>query len=74
MPPGRLLVFYIAAMGDHYAATLSRLGFAQVVAEVRALWAAGRRRDAAAAIPRAMLDAIATASRACHRWQSFAGR
>ncbi len=53
-----LLAFYIGAMGDHYATTLSRLGFKDEVERVRGLWAARRFREAAAAIPPAMVEAL----------------
>src|SRR5262249_43798182 len=53
----RLLAFYICAMGDHYAATLPRLGFAHAVAPGREAWASGRS-EATAAIPPEMVQAL----------------
>lgn len=55
------LAFSLGGMGsasrNFYHDAYARQGFADVAAEVRALWQAGRRDDAAAAVPRAMVAA-----------------
>jgi F420-dependent oxidoreductase-like protein len=55
------LAFSLGGMGsasrNFYHDAYARQGFADVAAEVRALWQAGRREDAAAAVPRAMVAA-----------------
>jgi len=55
------LAFSLGGMGsasrNFYHDAYARQGFADVADEVRALWQAGRRDDAAAAVPRAMVAA-----------------
>ncbi|HSK59025.1 MAG TPA: LLM class flavin-dependent oxidoreductase [Actinomycetospora sp.] len=55
------LAFSLGGMGstsrNFYHDAYARQGFADVAAEVRALWQAGRRDEAAAAVPRAMVAA-----------------
>lgn len=55
------LAFSLGGMGsasrNFYHDAYARQGFAEVAAEVRELWQAGRRDDAAAAVPRAMVAA-----------------
>jgi F420-dependent oxidoreductase-like protein len=55
------LAFSLGGMGsasrNFYHDAYARQGFADVAAEVRALWQAGRRGDAAAAVPRALVAA-----------------
>ena len=53
------LAYYIGGMGDYYHASLSRLGFGVEADRVRALWQAGRRKDAMAAVTDEMVDSIA---------------
>jgi F420-dependent oxidoreductase-like protein len=53
------LAYYIGGMGDYYHASLSRLGFGIEADRVRALWQAGRRKDAMAAVTDEMVDSIA---------------
>jgi hypothetical protein len=55
------LAFSLGGMGsasrNFYHDAYARQGFADVAAEVRALWQAGRRDEAAAAVPRALVAA-----------------
>jgi alkanesulfonate monooxygenase SsuD/methylene tetrahydromethanopterin reductase-like flavin-dependent oxidoreductase (luciferase family) len=55
------LAFSLGGMGsasrNFYHDAYARQGFADVAVEVRALWQAGRRDDAAAAVPRDMVAA-----------------
>jgi F420-dependent oxidoreductase-like protein len=53
------LAYYVGGMGDYYHASLSRLGFGAEADRVQALWQAGRRKDAMAAITDEMIDSIA---------------
>lgn len=53
------LAYYVGGMGDYYHASLSRLGFRAEADRVRDLWQAGRRKDAMASIPDAMIDSVA---------------
>ena len=53
------LAYYVGGMGDYYRASLSRLVFSAEADRVHALWQAGRRKDAMAAITDEMIDSIA---------------
>ena len=53
------LAYYVGGMGDYYHASLSRLGFSAEANRIQALWQAGRRKDAMAAITDEMVDSIA---------------
>ena len=53
------LAYYVGGMGDYYHTSLSRLGFSAEADRVQALWRAGRRKDAMAAITDEMVDSIA---------------
>jgi F420-dependent oxidoreductase-like protein len=53
------LAYYVGGMGDHYHASLSRLGFAVEANQVRELWQAGKPRSAITAISDEMIDSIA---------------
>ena len=53
------LAYYVGGMGDYYHASLSRMGFSAEANRVHALWQAGRRKDAMAAITEDMVDSIA---------------
>jgi F420-dependent oxidoreductase-like protein len=62
----RHIAFYVGAMGRFYHETLARHGFGAEVAAARSAWQAGRRDEAASAIPDAMVDAIAACGEARH--------
>jgi F420-dependent oxidoreductase-like protein len=53
------LAYYVGGMGDYYHASLSRMGFSAEANRIHALWQAGRRKDAMAAITDEMVDSIA---------------
>jgi F420-dependent oxidoreductase-like protein len=53
------LAYYIGGMGDYYHAALSRLGFSGEADRVRALWQAGRPKEAIRAVSDEMIDSIA---------------
>jgi len=54
-----LVAFYIGGMGTYYHALFCRYGFAETADRVRALYAAGERKEAAAAVSDDLIDAIA---------------
>ena len=54
-----LVSFYIGGMGTYYHALFCRYGYQQNADEVRALYEAGKRREAAAAVSDDLIDAIA---------------
>lgn len=53
------LAYYVGGMGDYYHASLSRLGFSAEADQVHALWQAGRRKNAMAAISDEMIESVA---------------
>jgi F420-dependent oxidoreductase-like protein len=53
------VAFYIGGMGTYYHALFCRYGFADNADHVRELYLAGQRREAAAAVSDALIDAIA---------------
>jgi F420-dependent oxidoreductase-like protein len=61
-----LVAFYIGGMGTYYHALFCRYGFAETADRVRALYAGGQRREAAAAVSDALVDAIAICGPAEH--------
>jgi alkanesulfonate monooxygenase SsuD/methylene tetrahydromethanopterin reductase-like flavin-dependent oxidoreductase (luciferase family) len=74
------LAFSLGGMGsattNFYNAAYARQGFAEVAAESQALWLAGRRDDAAAAIPDEMVLAttlLGTESQVADRLRAWAG-
>jgi F420-dependent oxidoreductase-like protein len=54
----RWSAFYLGAMGQFYARAATRMGFGDMTARVRRLWASGERAAAAAAIEDSYVDAI----------------
>jgi F420-dependent oxidoreductase-like protein len=54
-----LVSFYIGGMGTYYHALFCRYGFRENADLVRGLYAAGQRKEAAAAVSDALIDAIA---------------
>jgi len=56
-----MISFYIGGMGVYYHAMLSRMGFAENADEVRDLYLANKREQAAAAVSDALLDALCIA-------------
>jgi F420-dependent oxidoreductase-like protein len=56
-----IISFYIGGMGDYYHAMLSRMGFKENADQVRDLYAAKRRDEAAGAVSQEMLDALVIA-------------
>jgi alkanesulfonate monooxygenase SsuD/methylene tetrahydromethanopterin reductase-like flavin-dependent oxidoreductase (luciferase family) len=54
-----LVSFYIGGMGTYYHAMFCRYGFEANANEVRDLYNAGKRKEAAAAVSDALVDAIA---------------
>jgi alkanesulfonate monooxygenase SsuD/methylene tetrahydromethanopterin reductase-like flavin-dependent oxidoreductase (luciferase family) len=65
-----------SATTNFYNAAYARQGFAEVAAESQALWLAGRRDDAAAAIPDEMVLAttlLGTESQVADRLRAWAG-
>jgi len=56
-----IISFYIGGMGVYYHGMLSRMGFAANADEVRDLYVAGRREEAAKAVSRELLDALVIA-------------
>jgi alkanesulfonate monooxygenase SsuD/methylene tetrahydromethanopterin reductase-like flavin-dependent oxidoreductase (luciferase family) len=52
------IAFYVAAMGDFYFQAVSRQGFEDAAQQVREEWKAGRRKEAAAAVPDELVDAL----------------
>lgn len=53
------IAFYVGGMGTFYHQTITRHGFGAAADQIRAEWAANRREAAAAAVPDALVDAIA---------------
>jgi alkanesulfonate monooxygenase SsuD/methylene tetrahydromethanopterin reductase-like flavin-dependent oxidoreductase (luciferase family) len=54
----RMIAFYVGAMGEQYHGALSRLGFADAADRVRMLWAENRWREAQAAVPDSVIEAL----------------
>jgi F420-dependent oxidoreductase-like protein len=54
-----MVSFYIGGMGTYYHAMFCRYGFAETADTVRDLYNAGKRKEAAAAVSDALVDAIA---------------
>jgi alkanesulfonate monooxygenase SsuD/methylene tetrahydromethanopterin reductase-like flavin-dependent oxidoreductase (luciferase family) len=54
-----LVSFYIGGMGAYYHALFCRYGFEENADQVRDLYAAGKRKEAAAAASDDLIDAIA---------------
>ena len=54
----RWSAFYLGAMGEFYARVATRMGYGDMTARVRRLWAAGDKAAAAAAIEDGYIDAI----------------
>lgn len=53
-----LIAFYVGAMGDYYADTVSRFGFENEATEIRDGWEADTLAGAKAAVPDAMVRAL----------------
>ena len=56
-----LISFYIGGMGVYYHSMLTRMGFGENADEVRDLYQAGKRPEAAAAVSEEMLDSLVIA-------------
>lgn len=56
-----LISFYIGGMGVYYHALLTRMGFGDNADEVRDLYAAGKREEAASAVSPEMMNALVIA-------------
>ncbi len=52
------VALYVGGMGSFYRALVGRYGFEAAAGEVQALYLAGRRDEAAAALPDALIDAV----------------
>jgi F420-dependent oxidoreductase-like protein len=61
-----LVSFYIGGMGTYYHAMFCRFGFQENADQVRALYNAGDRKQAAAAVSDALIDAIAICGPPAH--------
>ena len=53
------LALYVGGMGTYYNALVSRYGYDAEAARIRELYLGGRKRDAAAAVPDALVDEVA---------------
>jgi F420-dependent oxidoreductase-like protein len=61
-----LVAFYIGGMGTYYHAMFCRYGFRETADQVRDLYNAGQRQQAAAAVSDELIDAIAICGPAAH--------
>jgi F420-dependent oxidoreductase-like protein len=53
------IAYYLGGMGDYYRTSASRLGFKEQADQIREFWQSGRRKTSIAAVPDAMVDALA---------------